>query len=136
MDTASTEKNSKYEAERVARIPLATDELMAQRGSRTGYTPEEFVHIAITKLWSAAYEKDGKTCQTRGKGIHSVYSKHNALFMADFGVTKEQTIAVVERLKREGKVDVRPVGGGVKLYHPGEMKDSGVESAMEKMLSK
>jgi hypothetical protein len=130
-------KNAVYEAQRVARIPLATDELMAQRGTISGFTPEEFVHIAITNLWEPTYvAKDGTVKPTRGKGIHSVYSKHNALFQKDFGTTKEQTIAVVERLVREGKIESRPVAGGVKLYHVGEMVDNSLDSAMEKMLKK
>jgi hypothetical protein len=66
---------------------------------------EEFVRLAIAKLRLDNY-----------KGIHSVYSGFNEAFKTYFeGVNP---IEVTGELARQGKINLRPVKGGVMLYMP------------------
>jgi hypothetical protein len=79
---------------------------------------EEFVRKAIKKL--------------RGnyKGIHSVYSGFNAAFKEYFGTNPVET---TQRLANEGKVNIRPVKGGVMLYLPEDAPNT-AENVLSKIL--
>jgi hypothetical protein len=69
-------------------------------------TEEEFVIRAIKTLRKPPY-----------RGIHSVYSGFNEAFRQYFG---KDPVEVTTRLAQEGKIETRPVRGGVMLYLPGE----------------
>jgi len=66
-------------------------------------TEEEFIRKAVKKL--------------RGnyKGIHSVYSGFNTAFKDYFGTNPIDT---TQKLAKEGKINIRPVKGGVMIYLP------------------
>jgi hypothetical protein len=66
---------------------------------------EEFVRLAIAKLRLDNY-----------KGIHSVYSGFNEAFKTYFEGLNP--IEVTGELARQGKINLRPVKGGVMLYMP------------------
>ena len=66
---------------------------------------EEFVRLAVVKLRRENY-----------KGIHSVYSGFNDAFKTYFAGTNP--IEVTGELARAGKLNLRPVKGGVMLYLP------------------
>jgi hypothetical protein len=85
-------------------------------------THEEFVHHAIRTL---------RTPQSRG--IHSVYSGFNQAFKQYF--PGEDPVAVTTRLAEAGRIELRPVRGGVMLYLPGEAPARGArgEDALKKM---
>jgi len=70
-------------------------------------THEEFFKMAIVKLRDVS----------KSRGIHTVYSGFNQAFRQHFG---EDPIAVSQGLARSGKIEVRPVKGGVMIYLPGE----------------
>jgi hypothetical protein len=77
---------------------------MMEEGKRL--TEEEFVVQAIKKLRKEPF-----------RGIHSVYSGFNEAFRKYFGTNPvEATI----KLASEGKVETRPLKGGVMLFLPGE----------------
>jgi hypothetical protein len=69
-------------------------------------TEEEFVLQAIRKLRKEPY-----------RGIHSVYSGFNEAFRKYFGTNP---VEATSRLAVEGKVETRPLKGGVMLFLPGE----------------
>jgi hypothetical protein len=79
---------------------------------------EEFIRKAIKKL--------------RGnyKGIHSVYSGFNEAFKQYFGTNPVDT---TQRLAKEGKINIRPVKGGVMLYLPEDAPNS-PENVLKKIL--
>jgi hypothetical protein len=64
---------------------------------------EEFVRRAVKKL------------RGKYKGIHTVYSGFNAAFKEYFGTNP---VAATQRLASEGKINIRPVKGGVMIYLP------------------
>ncbi len=70
-------------------------------------THEEFFKMAIVKLRNVS----------KSPGIHTVFSGFNEAFRQHFG---EDPIAVTQGLARSGKIDLRPVKGGVMIYLPGE----------------
>jgi hypothetical protein len=69
-------------------------------------TEEEFVIQAIKKLRKDPY-----------RGIHSVYSGFNEAFRKYFGTNP---VEATNRLADGGKIEPRPLKGGVMLYLPGE----------------
>ena len=69
-------------------------------------TEEEFVIQAIKKLRKDPY-----------RGIHSVYSGFNEAFRKYFGTNP---VEATTRLAAGGKIEPRPLKGGVMLYLPGE----------------
>lgn len=81
-------------------------------------TEEEFIRRAIKKL--------------RGnyKGIHSVYSGFNQAFQQYFGTNP---VEATQRLVQEGKVNIRPIKGGVMLYLPEDSPRS-PENVLNKIL--
>ena len=81
-------------------------------------TEEEFIRKAVKKL--------------RGdyKGIHSVYSGFNAAFKDYFGTNPIDT---TQKLAKEGKINIRPVKGGVMIYLP-EDAPSGAGNVLDKIL--
>ena len=83
---------------------------------------EEFVKKAIVSL-----RKDGY------KGIHTVYSGFNDAFKKYF--EGEDPIKTTTQLAADGKIVIRPVKGGVRLYLPEEAPASRArgEDALEKM---
>jgi hypothetical protein len=80
---------------------------------------EEFIRKAIKKL--------------RGnyKGIHSVYSGFNAAFKQYFGTNP---VEATQRLSNQGKINIRPVKGGVMLYLPEDAPNT-AENVLDKILS-
>ncbi len=85
-------------------------------------TPAEFVLRAIETLG------DPK----RSKGIHSVYSGFNDAIREYF--PDLNPVEITSKMAEEGKIDVRPVRGGVMLYKPGEAPSEGRRSdALRKM---
>ena len=83
---------------------------------------EEFVRKAVVSLRKEGY-----------KGIHTVYSGFNEAFKKYF--VDENPVEATNKLSQEGKIVIRPVKGGVRLYLPEEApaaKGSGDE-ALKKM---
>ena len=66
-------------------------------------TEEEFIRKAVKKL------------RGKYKGIHTVYSGFNTAFKDYFGTNP---IDATQRLASEGKINIRPVKGGVMIYLP------------------
>jgi hypothetical protein len=66
-------------------------------------TEEEFVRKAVKKL------------RGKYKGIHTVYSGFNSAFKEYFGTNP---IEATQRLASEGKINIRPIKGGVIIYLP------------------
>jgi hypothetical protein len=64
---------------------------------------EEFVRKAVKKL------------RGKYKGIHTVYSGFNTAFKEYFG---KNPVEATQRLASEGKINIRPVKGGVMIYLP------------------
>jgi hypothetical protein len=84
-------------------------------------SPEEFVTLAIDRLRLENY-----------KGIHSVYSGFNEAFKSYFDGANP--IDATGELARTGKIMLRPVKGGVMLYHPGDGPEmSRADMALKKM---
>jgi len=81
-------------------------------------TEEEFVRKAIKKL--------------RGnyKGIHTVYSGFNQAFKEYFGTNP---VEATQRLANQGKINIRPVRGGVMIYLPEDTPPAGA-SVLNKIL--
>jgi len=73
------------------------------REDKPKLTEEEFIRKAIKKL------------RGKYKGIHSVYSGFNAAFKEYYGTNPVET---TQRLASQGKINIRPVKGGVMLYLP------------------
>lgn len=83
---------------------------------------EEFFKIAILKLRNTS----------KSRGIHSVFSGFNQAFREYFG---EDPIKITQELASKGKIEIRPVKGGVMIYLPGEAPQSRAELG-KKALSK
>jgi hypothetical protein len=66
-------------------------------------TEEEFVRRAVKKL------------RGKYKGIHTVYSGFNSAFKEYFGTNP---VEATQKLASEGKINIRPVKGGVMIYLP------------------
>ncbi|MEE8604556.1 MAG: hypothetical protein V3S65_04215 [Candidatus Aminicenantaceae bacterium] len=81
-------------------------------------TEEEFVRKAVKKL------------RGKYKGIHTVYSGFNTAFKEYFGTNP---IEATQRLVSEGKINIRPVKGGVMIYLPEDAPNT-VENVLEKIL--
>ena len=81
-------------------------------------TEEEFVRKAVKKL------------RGKYKGIHTVYSGFNSAFKEYFGTNP---IEATQRLVSEGKINIRPVKGGVMIYLPEDAPNT-VENVLEKIL--
>lgn len=79
-------------------------------------TPEAFVHRAIRTLRTP-----------KSKGIHSVYSGFNDAFKRYF--PDLDPVATTTRLAQEGRIELRPVRGGVMLYLPGDAPARGSSGA-------
>lgn len=85
------------------------------------YNHEEFFKLAIVRLRNTS----------KSSGIHTVYSGFNQAFREYF---KEDPIKVTQELASDGKIELRPVKGGVMIYLPGEAPQR-VDSG-KKVLSK
>ena len=81
-------------------------------------TYEEFFQKAILKLRDTS----------KSKGIHSVFSGFNQAFREYFG---EDPIKVTQELAKAGKIEIRPVKGGVMIYLLGEAPSSKSDSGKE-----
>ena len=68
---------------------------------------EEFFKLAILRLRDTS----------KSLGIHSVFTGFNQAFREYF---KEDPIKVTQELASEGKIEIRPVKGGVMIYLAGE----------------
>jgi len=79
---------------------------------------EEFVTRAIKKL------------RGQYKGIHTVYSGFNEAFKKYYGTNPIET---TQKLAQEGKINIRPVKGGVMIYLPEDAPNPG-ENALKKIL--
>ena len=79
----------------------------------------EFIVRAIKKLRKPPY-----------KGIHSVYSGFNTAFKEYFGTNP---VEATQRLAGEGKINIRPVKGGVMIYLPEDAPNS-AENILKKIL--
>lgn len=86
---------------------------------------EEFLKIAILKLRNIS----------KSRGIHSVFSGFNEAFREYFG---EDPIKVTQELASNGKIEIRPVKGGVMIYLPGDAPKSRADlgkTALSKILN-
>jgi hypothetical protein len=81
-------------------------------------TEEEFVRKAVKKL------------RGKYKGIHTVYSGFNTAFKQYFGTNP---VEATQRLASEGKINIRPVKGGVMIYLPEDAQNTG-EDVLKKIL--
>lgn len=72
---------------------------------------EDFFKKAILKLRNLA----------KSQGIHSVYSGFNDAFRQYYS---DDPIKITQQLAQEGKIEIRPVKGGVMIYLPGEAPKS------------
>jgi hypothetical protein len=81
-------------------------------------TEEEFVRKAVKKL------------RGKYKGIHTVYSGFNSAFKEYFGTNP---VEATQRLVREGKINIRPVKGGVMIYLPEDSPNT-AENILNKIL--
>lgn len=81
-------------------------------------TEEEFVRKAIKKL------------RGKYKGIHTVYSGFNSAFKEYFGTNP---VEATQRLVSEGKINIRPVKGGVMIYLPEDSPNT-AENILNKIL--
>lgn len=79
---------------------------------------EEFVRKAVKKL------------RGKYKGIHTVYSGFNAAFKEYFG---SNPVEATQRLAGEGKINIRPVKGGVMIYLPEDAPNT-AENVLSKIL--
>ena len=91
---------------------------MTQEGTPK-LTEEEFVRKAVKKL------------RGKYKGIHTVYSGFNSAFKEYFGTNP---VEATQRLAREGKINIRPVRGGVMIYLPEDSPQGTAESVLKKIL--
>lgn len=86
---------------------------------------EEFFKMAILKLRDIS----------KSRGIHSVFSGFNQAFREYFS---EDPIKVTQELASNGKIEIRPVKGGVMIYLPGEAPKSRADlgkTALSKILN-
>ena len=81
-------------------------------------TEEEFVRKAVKKL------------RGKYKGIHTVYSGFNSAFKEYFGTNP---VEATQRLASEGKINIRPVKGGVMIYLPEDAPNT-EENILKKIL--
>jgi hypothetical protein len=81
-------------------------------------TEEEFVRKAIKKL------------RGKYKGIHTVYSGFNSAFKEYFGTNP---VEATQRLASKGKINIRPVKGGVMIYLPEDSPNT-AENILKKIL--
>jgi hypothetical protein len=81
-------------------------------------TEEEFVRKAVKKL------------RGKYKGIHTVYSGFNTAFKQYFGTNP---VEATQRLASEGKINIRPVKGGVMIYLPEDAQNT-AEDVLKKIL--
>jgi hypothetical protein len=81
-------------------------------------TEEEFIRKAVKKL------------RGKYKGIHTVYSGFNSAFKEYFGTNP---VEATQRLASEGKINIRPVKGGVMIYLPEDAPNTG-ENILNKIL--
>ena len=81
-------------------------------------TEEEFVRKAVKKL------------RGKYKGIHTVYSGFNTAFREYFGTNP---VEATQRLASEGKINIRPVKGGVMIYLPEDAPNT-AENILKKIL--
>lgn len=81
-------------------------------------TEEEFVRKAVRKL------------RGKYKGIHSVFSGFNTAFKEYFGTNP---VEATQRLAGEGKINIRPVKGGVMIYLPEDAPNT-AEDVLKKIL--
>lgn len=81
-------------------------------------TEEEFIRRAVKKL------------RGKYKGIHTVYSGFNSAFKEYFGTNP---VEATQRLAREGKINIRPVKGGVMIYLPEDAPNT-AENILNKIL--
>lgn len=81
-------------------------------------TEEEFTRKAVKKL------------RGKYKGIHTVYSGFNSAFKEYFGTNP---VEATQRLAREGKINIRPVKGGVMIYLPEDAPNT-AENILNKIL--
>lgn len=86
---------------------------------------EEFFKLAILRLRNTS----------KSRGIHSVFTGFNQAFREYFG---EDPIKVTQELAGQGKIEIRPVKGGVMIYLPGEAPKRGEtgKSVLDKILNK
>ena len=75
-------------------------------------TEEEFIRKAVKKL------------RGKYKGIHTVYSGFNTAFKEYFGTNP---IDATQKLASEGKINIRPVKGGVMIYLPEDAPNIAVD---------
>ena len=86
---------------------------------------EEFFKLAVLRLRNTS----------KSLGIHSVFTGFNQAFREYF---EEDPVKVTQELAGKGKIEIRPVKGGVMIYLPGEAPkraDSG-KSVLNKILKK
>jgi len=86
---------------------------------------EEFFKKAILRLRDTS----------KSRGIHSVFSGFNQAFREYFG---EDPIKITQELAKQGKIEIRPVRGGVMIYLPGEAPQSRADlgkTALSKILN-
>jgi len=81
-------------------------------------TEEEFIRKAVKKL------------RGKYKGIHTVYSGFNSAFKEYFGTNP---VEATQKLAREGKINIRPVKGGVLIYLPEDAPNT-AENILNKIL--
>jgi hypothetical protein len=81
-------------------------------------TEEEFIRKAVKKL------------RGKYKGIHSVFSGFNTAFKQYFGTNP---VEATQRLASEGKINIRPVKGGVMIYLPEDAPNM-AENVLKKIL--
>jgi hypothetical protein len=90
-------------------------------GEEGKLTEEEFVVQAIKKLRKEPF-----------RGIHSVYSGFNEAFRKYF---ETNPVEATSRLAAGGKIEIRPVKGGVMLFLPGEApKRPSIEEVIQLIL--
>lgn len=91
-----------------AKVEGKKDTTTAVAATSETLTHEEFVRRAIVNLRKGDY-----------KGIHTVFSGFNEAFKKHYGT---DPIEATNKLAAEGKINVRPVKGGVMLFLPEDAK--------------
>lgn len=76
---------------------------MAKTPGSAEMSPEQFTLKAIVRLRKPQY-----------KGIHTVYSGFNAAFREYYPLL--DPVDFTNQLAKDGKIIIRPIKGGVKLY--------------------
>lgn len=73
---------------------------------------------------------------SKSRGIHAVYSNFNMAFRKYYG---EDPVKIAQKLVSEGKIEIKPVKGGVMIYLLGEgpgYKDDDVDQTIAQILGK